>query len=108
MRDRLVWSLTLRMMFITGIIRRAPAGGGQSQPPLRHRLNHAAAFPADGGQCGVSASLVQGILDEIENETDRAIETAVDGLSPGFPERIVSSVIEGLRRRLRLFAHATA
>jgi hypothetical protein len=28
-------------------------------------------------------------------------------LPPGFPERIVSSVIEGLRRRLRLFAHAT-
>jgi hypothetical protein len=37
---------------------------------------------------------------EIENDTDRAIETAVDGLSPGFPERIVSSVIEGLHRRL--------
>jgi hypothetical protein len=29
-------------------------------------------------------------------------------LPPGFPERIVSSVIEGLRRRLRLFARATA
>ena len=49
--------------------------------------------------------IVQGILDEIENDTDRAIETAVDGLSPGFPERIVSSVIEGLHRRL--FARAT-
>jgi serine/threonine-protein kinase HipA len=58
--------------------------------------------------CGVSASLVQGILDEIENDTDRAIDAAVDGLSPGFPEQIVSSVIEGVRRRLRLFAHATA
>jgi len=55
--------------------------------------------------CCVSASLVQGILDEIENETDRAIDAAVDGLPPGFPERIVSSVIEGVRRRLRLFAH---
>ena len=28
-------------------------------------------------------------------------------LPPGFPERIVSSVIEGVRRRLRLFTHAT-
>jgi serine/threonine-protein kinase HipA len=58
--------------------------------------------------CGVPAPLVQGILDEIENDTDRAIEGAVNDLPPGFPERIVSSVIEGLRRRLRLFAHATA
>ena len=57
---------------------------------------------------GVPASLVQGILDEIENDTDRAIDAAVDGLPPGFPERIVSSVIEGMRRRLRLFAHVKA
>jgi serine/threonine-protein kinase HipA len=65
-------------------------------------------FLQSAARAGVPASLVQGILDEIENDTDRAIETAVDGLSPGFPERIVSSVIEGLRRRLRLFTHATA
>jgi hypothetical protein len=32
----------------------------------------------------------------------------VNGLPPKFPERIVSSVIEGMRRRLRLFAHADA
>jgi hypothetical protein len=59
-------------------------------------------------RCSVPASLVQGILDEIENDTDRAIDTAVNDLPPGFPARIVSSVIEGMRRRLRLFAHATA
>jgi serine/threonine-protein kinase HipA len=59
-------------------------------------------------RAGVPASLVQSILDEIENDTDRAIGAAVDSLPPGFPERIVSSVIEGMRRRLRLFAHATA
>jgi serine/threonine-protein kinase HipA len=56
----------------------------------------------------VSASLVQGILDEIENDADRAIDATVNDLPPGFPERIVSSVIEGVRRRLRLLAHATA
>jgi len=50
---------------------------------------------------------VQGILDEIENDTDRAFDAAVNDLPTGFPERIVSSIIEGLRRRLRLFAHAT-
>ena len=53
-------------------------------------------------------SLVQGILDEIENDTDRAIGAVVNNLPAGFPERIVSSVIEGVRRRLRLFAHVTA
>jgi hypothetical protein len=37
---------------------------------------------------------------------DRAIDVAVNDLSPGFPERIASSVIEGVRRRQRLFAHA--
>jgi len=57
---------------------------------------------------GVSASLAQGILDEIENDADRAIDATVNDLPPGFPERIVSSVIEGVRRRLRLLAHATA
>jgi hypothetical protein len=45
---------------------------------------------------------------EIENDTDRAIDAAVSDLPPGFPERIVSSVIEGVRRRRRLFTHATA
>jgi serine/threonine-protein kinase HipA len=63
-------------------------------------------FLQTAASSGVSASLVQGILDEIENDTDRAIDAAVDGLPPGFPERIVSSVIEGMRRRLRLFVHA--
>jgi len=63
-------------------------------------------FLQTAASAGVPASLVQGILDEIENDTDRAIDAAVNDLPPGFPERIVSSVIEGVRRRLRLFAHA--
>jgi serine/threonine-protein kinase HipA len=65
-------------------------------------------FLQTAASSGVPASLVQGILDEIENDTDRAIDAAVNGLPSGFPERIVSSVIEGVRRRLRLFAHAAA
>jgi serine/threonine-protein kinase HipA len=65
-------------------------------------------FLQTAARSGVPASLVQSILDEIENDADRAIESAVGGLPLGFPERIVSSVIEGVRRRLRLFAHATA
>jgi serine/threonine-protein kinase HipA len=65
-------------------------------------------FLQTAASSGVPASLVQGILDEIENDTDRALDAAVNGLPPVCPERIVSSVIEGVRRRLRLFAHATA
>jgi serine/threonine-protein kinase HipA len=64
-------------------------------------------FLQTAASAGVSATLVQSILDEIESDTDRAIDAAVNGLPPNFPERIVSSVIEGLRGRLRLFAQAT-
>jgi serine/threonine-protein kinase HipA len=64
-------------------------------------------FLQTAASAGVPAALVQGVLDEIENDTDRAIDAAVNGLPPGFPERIVSSVIEGVRGRLRQFAHAT-
>ena len=65
-------------------------------------------FLQTAASAGVSASLVQGILDEIENDADRAIDAAINGLPPKFPERIVSSVLEGLRRRLAIFTRATA
>jgi serine/threonine-protein kinase HipA len=60
-------------------------------------------FLQTAASAGVPASLVQGILDEIENDTDRAIDAAVNDLPSGFPERIVSSIIEGVRRRLAPF-----
>jgi serine/threonine-protein kinase HipA len=65
-------------------------------------------FLQTAASCGLPASVIQSILDEIENNTERANDGAVSDLRPGFQERIVSSVIEGVRRRLRLFAHATA
>ena len=65
-------------------------------------------FLQTAASAGVPAALVQGILDEIENDTDRAIDAVANDLPPNFPERIVSSVIEGMRRRLRLFARVTA
>lgn len=49
---------------------------------------------------GVPTVLVQGLVDEIEKVTDQAIDTAVNDLPSGFPERLVSSVIQGVRRRL--------
>jgi serine/threonine-protein kinase HipA len=41
-------------------------------------------FLQTAASSGVSAALVQGILDEIENDTDRAIDAAVNDLPPGF------------------------
>jgi serine/threonine-protein kinase HipA len=58
-------------------------------------------------KCGVPAPLVQGILDEIGNAAERAIDAALKDLPAGFPEAIASSIVEGMRRRLRLFSPAT-
>jgi len=63
-------------------------------------------FLQTAAKCGVPSSLVQGIVDEIENNADRAIDATVKELSSGFPEEVASSIIEGIRRRRRLFADA--
>jgi hypothetical protein len=49
--------------------------------------------------------MVKGILDEIANEADRAIDAAIKELPAGFPEAIVASIVDGMRRQIRLFAH---
>jgi serine/threonine-protein kinase HipA len=59
-------------------------------------------------KCGIPSSLVQGIMDEIENNADRAIDATVKDLPVGFPEEIISSIINGIRRRRQLFAGGTA
>jgi serine/threonine-protein kinase HipA len=56
-------------------------------------------------KCRLPASLAQGILEEVEGSADRAIDEALKGLPAGFPGAISKSIIEGIRRRLRLFAH---
>ena len=55
-------------------------------------------------RCGLSAEFAQGILDEIQGDADRAIETTLAGLPAGFPEVLSASIIGGLRRRLQLIA----
>jgi serine/threonine-protein kinase HipA len=65
----------------------------------RHFLQTAAKY-------GVPAAPVREIIDEIANDADRAIDVALKDLPSGFPEPMTSSIIEGLRRRLRLFADA--
>jgi|SRR5882762_428675 len=51
---------------------------------------------------GLPASLVRGILEEIVRDADRAVESTVKELPKTFPEAIAASIIDGLRRRLRL------
>jgi serine/threonine-protein kinase HipA len=54
---------------------------------------------------GVAPTVVKGILDEIANEADRAIDAAIEELPAGFPEAIVASIVDGVHRQIRLFAH---
>jgi len=63
-------------------------------------------FLQTAASSGVPADQVRGIFDEIEHDADRAIETALNGLPADFPEAIASSIIDGIRRRLGLFAQA--
>ncbi len=62
-------------------------------------------FVHTAASCAVPAALVQGILDEIAHDADRAIEAVVKGLPAEFPQAIVSSIVDGMQRRLRLLAH---
>ena len=65
-------------------------------------------FLQTAARAGVPGSLVETILEELDAGAARAIDATLTGLPPEFPERIVSSLIEGVRRRMRLFAHAEA
>jgi serine/threonine-protein kinase HipA len=62
-------------------------------------------FLQTAARSGVPAALVQGILDELDSAASHAIDAAVADLPAGFPEEMVASVVEGMRRRLRLFAN---
>ena len=57
-------------------------------------------FVETAASAGVAPGRVQAIFDEIAAAADRAIEAACAELPPGFPESIVASVIEAVRRRL--------
>jgi hypothetical protein len=46
----------------------------------------------------MAPAMVKGILDEIANEADRAIDAAIKELLAGFPEAVVSSIVDGMCR----------
>lgn len=59
-------------------------------------------------KCGVPAAMAQEIFDEIADTAPTAIDTTLSGLPKKFPELIARSIIEGLRRRLKLLERAAA
>jgi serine/threonine-protein kinase HipA len=61
-------------------------------------------FLQTGVRCGMPATIVKGIMDEIGSGADRAIDAALKDLPSGFPETVTSSIVQGMQKRLRLLA----
>ncbi len=57
---------------------------------------------------GVPPARVRRIFDELDAGAERAIDTALAELPPEVPERIITPVVEGVRRRLSLLAQVRA
>jgi serine/threonine-protein kinase HipA len=76
----------------------------------KRRYVHGSIMPRHFFQTAASSSvapaMVTSILDEIANEADRAIDAAIKELPAEFPEAVVSSIVDCMRRQIRLFAHA--
>jgi serine/threonine-protein kinase HipA len=67
----------------------------------RHFLQTASA-------CGMPKGTMETISEEVTGAAPAAIERALAELPRGFPEQLAHSIVEGVRRRLRLFEHETA
>ena len=63
-------------------------------------------FFQTAASASVAPSIVKDIFDKIANEVDSAIDTAIKELPAGFPEAVISSIVDGMRRQIRLFTHA--
>ena len=61
-------------------------------------------FLQTAANCSVPAAVIQSIYDEIQRDAGRAIDDALRGLPAEFPAALSASIIDGLRRRLRLLA----
>jgi hypothetical protein len=48
------------------------------------------------------------MVGRLRRQASGAIDTALKELPGSFPEEVVSSIVEGLRTRLRMFEHAQA
>jgi len=55
---------------------------------------------------GVPEGVIEGIFEEFLEQEDEAIEQVTGNLPADFPEALVHSIIEGLRRRMRMLDRA--
>jgi serine/threonine-protein kinase HipA len=58
-------------------------------------------FQQTGERAGIGIAAVQSIMDELRNETSAAIDSVVSDLPREFPEKIASSIVAGVKRRIR-------
>ncbi|WP_119460223.1 type II toxin-antitoxin system HipA family toxin [Rhodospirillaceae bacterium SYSU D60014] len=65
-------------------------------------------FLQTAASCGLPAAMVQNLFVELSERAPAAIDETLANLPSGFPETIARSIIDGLRKRLRLFEQATA
>jgi hypothetical protein len=55
-----------------------------------------------------SPEVAQTLLDEVAEAAPAAIEATLADLPEGFPEALATSIVDGMRRRLRLLEYAEA
>jgi len=65
-------------------------------------------FVQTAAKSGIPESVVQGIFEELSEIEKEAVLKVLEELQPDFPEDLVRSIVEGLRRRLRLLRRVAA
>lgn len=65
-------------------------------------------FVQTAAKSGIPESVVQGIFEELLEMEEEAVLKVLEELQPDFPEGLEQSIVEGLRRRLRLLRRVTA
>jgi serine/threonine-protein kinase HipA len=65
-------------------------------------------FLQTAASCGLPAAMVQDLFMELSERAPAAIDETLANLPSDFPEAVAQSIIDGMRKRLRLFEQATA
>jgi serine/threonine-protein kinase HipA len=65
-------------------------------------------FVQTAAKSGIPESVVQGTFEELLEMEEEAVLKVLEELQPDFPEDLVRSIVEGLRRRLRLLRRVAA
>jgi serine/threonine-protein kinase HipA len=65
-------------------------------------------FTQTAAHSGVPPEVAQTLLDEVAEAAPAAIEATLADLPEGFPEALATSIVDGMRRRLRLLDYAEA